>query len=1114
MDRPQVRGSGLPGYGRGGASRSQISTNHATICSVVSYIDYPATSIQRQFWLTEQLHPGNRAYNVASLFSIRGQLDANALELAFQDVIARHDALRTLFIEIEGQLFQRVLESVRCSIPSEVIERDARFGCVESEIQQRFDLSRGPLIRGRLWRLDETEHLFALTMHHIVTDLASKDILGRDLSQAFAARVRGGAGAASIAASQYSDYVAWLQTPSRSEHKSRAIAYFRQQIDLTNPPLDIPTDRARPRIQSLEGDCVDFDLTLEDSRAIESLARELTSDPFLILLTLYAVLLARYARQAQVTIGVPLTNRTCKEAQDACGCFVNNLPVCVSTAGDPTFESLLRQIRMSMLGNHRHQELPFEELVAALNPERDAGRNPIFQAGFTFEPPMSLTLAGTQVVSHKVHCGGAQLDIFLVLWKRDGRYCGQLEYATALYDRSSAERMSVGFVSLVRSLLHGGSSQQVRHLDILGPEQSELVTKTWNATHQGFDGPELMHRRFEVQAAHTPEACALSLGSRSMSYRELDARANDLAQQLAGAGVGRSSRVGIIMERSFEMVIAIYATLKAGAAYLPLDPAYPEERLRFVISDSAPAVVLMATSSDATHLPENCQVQRVDLSRPVDFNLKPPMNETTPDDAAYAIYTSGSTGVPKGVPNSHRGISNRIAWMQDAFQLCDDDVILQKTPYTFDVSTWEFFWPLTCGARLEIAPPESHRDPDLLVRLVNESGVTTLHFVPSMLQAFIEHPQAGRCRGIRRVICSGEALPSQLVRQFHEVIPDAELHNLYGPTEAAVDVTWWKCTQENHRDPIPIGRPIANTTIYVLDECFQPAPIGVPGELCIGGVQVALGYINRPELNAERFVRDPFCGDEHGRLYRTGDLARWTTEGVLEYLGRLDHQIKLRGLRIEPGEIETILSRHGEVSQCVVTAHTFATGEAGLVAYYSTSDSSGDADARAVRFRAFLETKLPSFMVPSHFVRLAELPLSSNGKIDRKALPGPEVVRPSARRIPPEGDLELAIQSLWSELLHISEIGSQDSFFELGGNSLLCVRMLGRLRSTFDLELPLVVAFENPTVESLARHIEHLLAGSSTNGTPSQNDDLSSRAQKRAEQRRNAIRRSRRSGRS
>jgi len=656
----------------------------------------------------------------------------------------------------------------------------------------------------------------------------------------------------------------------------------------------------------------------------------------------------------------------------------------------------------------------------------------------------------------------------------DGKAC-MLWFNGAKLKKEDLERIREQFLLALNDIV-SRQADSVSDISILPDAERRKVLVEWNDTGIGYDLELGLQDIFESQVDRTPENVAVVYEDRELTYRELDLRANRLAHYLQKQGVGPEVPVGLYMERSVEMVVGIYGIIKAGGAYVPFDPEYPSDRLAFMLEDTR-VPVLLTQDHLTSNLPDHdAHVIRLDtdwgkVSR--EPSHRPPC-ETKADNLAYIIYTSGSTGKPKGVMNEHRGIVNRLFWMQDEYQLNEQDRVLQKTPFSFDVSVWEFFWPLQVGARLVVCRPGGHRESDYLVSLITEQQITTLHFVPSMLQIFLEEKGVETCTSIMRVICSGEALPYELQRRFFERL-DTELHNLYGPTEAAVDVTYWRCRNRSQRRIVPIGYPVANTQMYILDNRLQPVPVGCTGELHIGGVQVARGYLNRPELTAEKFIPDPFSNQPGSRLYKTGDLSRYLPDGSIEYLGRTDFQVKIHGLRIELGEIESLLLELDDINQCAVMLREDRAGDKRLVAYLVFEPGK---DVAAAEVRQYLLEKIPDYMVPHHFVRLDAMPLSPNGKTDRRALPKPEVDRSAEENyVAPRNKAENLIAEIWQDLLDVVNVGINDSFFDLGGHSLLVVKMLRRLKKTFSEDLTIVDLFQFPTIASLAEFINKKHAG-------------------------------------
>ncbi|MCC6177442.1 MAG: amino acid adenylation domain-containing protein, partial [Chloroflexi bacterium] len=710
----------------------------------------------------------------------------------------------------------------------------------------------------------------------------------------------------------------------------------------------------------------------------------------------------------------------------------------------------------------------FERLVTELELERDLSYHPLVQVLFTLQNmPFALPdLPGLTVEALDPDIATAKVDIHLSLQEIEDELQGRIEYDSVLFDRDRVERM-VGHLTVLLEGIAANPERRLSELPLLTTAERQQVLVEWNRTERSYPSDRTIPLLFEQQAARTPEAIAVVSEDRHLTYRELDERANQLAHHLHGLGVGPETLVGICCERSLELIVGLLGILKAGGAYVPMDPMHPLDRLAFMLDDSGVRVLLTQEALTPRLPATGAQVVRLDGDWPriAGGSNGPVPSGLEPDHLAYMIYTSGSTGQPKGALNAHRAILNRLLWMHETFGLGPHDRMLQKTPVTFDVSVWELFCPLTAGARLVMARPEGHKDPTYLRTVIREQEITLVHFVPSMLQAFLHEPGLEDCTSLRRVVCSGEALTADLRDLCFERLPWVELHNLYGPTEAAVEVTAWVCQPDDHDPAVPIGRPIANTQAYILDSHRQPVPIGVPGELCIGGVQVGRGYLDRPELTAERFVPDPFSPEAEARLYRTGDLVRYRADGNIEYLGRLDQQVKIRGFRIEPGEIEAALTRHPAVREAAVVARDDQPSGKRLVAYV-VSEGSG---ASAAELRGYVGLRLPDYMIPAAFVYLDALPLLSNGKLDRRALPTPEVPRPDLGDdyVAPRTPTEEKLAEIWTRVLGIEGVGIHDSFFDLGGDSILSMQVVARARQA-GLEIHPTHLFRHDTIAELA----------------------------------------------
>jgi amino acid adenylation domain-containing protein len=787
------------------------------------------------------------------------------------------------------------------------------------------------------------------------------------------------------------------------------------------------------------------------------------------LLAAFQTLLYRYCGQDDIVVGSPIANRRKSELEGLIGLFTNLLPLRTNLSGNPSFRELLERVRQIALDAYAHQDIPFGKLLEELKPNQDPSRPPLFQVVLVLQntPTGALVLPGLTLTPLENETATAKFELLLSLTETEAGLQGSFEYNTDLFDAATIERMVGHFQTLLEGIV-ANPDEAIATLPLLTePERHQLLVE-WNDTRTDYPQDKCVHQLFEEQVERTPEAIAVVFEDQQLTYRELNQRANQLAHYLQTLGVGPEVLVGICVERSLEMVVGLPGILKASGAYVPLDPTYPSERLAFMLED-AQVPVLLTSRELAKQLPE-CSDHLLcldgvweSIAHESDQN---PVSDIRPDHLAYVIYTSGSTGKPKGVMNTQRGVVNRLLWMQDEYQLTSVDRVLQKTPFSFDVSVWEFFWPLLTGARLVVARPEGHKDRDYLVRLINQAQITTVHFVPSMLHAFLEAEALETCYSLKRVICSGEALPLDLQEGFFQRL-HCELYNLYGPTETAIDVTHWQCQPGSQLQKVPIGRPVANTQLYILDSALKPVPIGVAGELHIGGVQLARGYHNRSELTAERFIHHEELGT---RLYKTGDLCRYLADGNIEYLGRIDHQVKIRGFRIELGEIEAILSQYPSVQQGVVLAREDQPGDKRLVAYVVVADEAPSPH----ELRNFLKQTLPEYMIPSVFVTLESLPLTPSGKLDRKALPKPEGsdMSSSTPYVAPRTPLEQELAEIWAQVLNLEQVGIHDNFFGLGGHSLLATQVVSRVQQALSIDLPLRFLFEFPTIAELSQRLE------------------------------------------
>jgi amino acid adenylation domain-containing protein len=1016
--------------------------------------------------------------------ALSGELDLDAFERAWRQTVERHPILRTAFVwEGLEEPVQVVRRSVRLPFaqedwrelsPSEQVERLRAY--LKSDLRQGFDLSKAPLMRLALLRLSADTYQFVWTYHHLMLDGWCIPLVLREVFAFYEAFSRG----QSIAPERprpYRDYIAWL----RRQDLKKAESFWRQTLEGFRAPTPLPAAQALDR----NGDDValpeeyceqEISVPAEITAALQSLARRHGLTLNTLVQGAWALLLARYSGEPDVLFGVTVAGRPANLAgvEAMVGLFINTLPLRVKVDGEQELLAWLKELQEQQTELRQYEYSPLVQVQGWSDVPRGL---PLFESLLVFENyPVDASfrqqLAQLSVSNiRKVERTNYPLTLLAV---PGAELLLRFSYDSRRFDAQTVKRM-LGHLQSALESFAAAPSQQLAAVSLLTPAERRQLLFEWNNTRRDYPQHACLHELFEAQVERTPDAVALVFEDEHVTYRELNRRANSLAQRLRASGVRVETRVGVCAERSMEMVIALFGVLKAGGAYVPLEPTYPAARLSYMLADSQVSVLLTQEHLLAT-LPPQHGAAVICLDRDLkEFDGDDAENVpcgATPQNAAYVIYTSGSTGQPKGVVNTHGGICNRLLWMQDEYKLTCDDRVLQKTPFSFDVSVWEFFWPLMTGARLVVARPGGHQDSAYLVRLIERERITTLHFVPSMLAVFLHEPGLAECRSLRRVICSGEALTKELQERFYARL-HAGLHNLYGPTEAAVDVSHWACERDSRRFAVPIGRPIANTQLYVLDAKLQPVPSGVAGELYIAGAGLARGYLNRPELTAEKFIPDPFGAAAGARLYRTGDAARFLEGGEIEFLGRLDDQVKLRGFRIELGEIEAVLAAHEAINECAVVVRDDPRGKRRIVAYCVPA---GETLPASDALRSFLKEKLPEYMIPSAFVALHTLPLTPNGKLDRRALPAPEQTKATgdAREDAASGPLEELVAGIWAEVLGLEQVSASANFFESGGHSLLALQVVSRLRSALNIEVPVRELFDAPTVAGFAESIANL----------------------------------------
>ncbi|HEY0736310.1 MAG TPA: amino acid adenylation domain-containing protein, partial [Herpetosiphonaceae bacterium] len=1080
---------------------------------------------QQRFWFLHQLLPDSPAYNITVAARLTGTLDRDALHRSLNALTAHHESLRTIFAQdasaVAGEPVQIILPAAEVALPlidlsdlpSAEIEPQTEALLAE-EAARPFDLTRGPLMRTTLIRQGPQAHVLLLALHHIITDGWSMNILVRELAALYRSFTQPDAPIhlhpeGTRLPVQYADYAVWQRQWIADKVLAAELDYWRQQLAGPLPVLNLPLDHPRPAVQSARGGSQTLTLPTDLTDSLKALSRREGATLFMTLLAAFDVLLYRYTGQTDLLVGTPIAGRVRPELEGVVGLFLNTLVIRADLADARSFRALLAQVRSTTLAAFDHQALPFERLVEELQPERDLSHTPVFQVLFnllnfaetTFDlPNLQLSISDPPLP--------AKFDLTLTLAETPDGLVVNFGYNADLFAPTTIARMAAHFQTLLAEIV-AAPARSVAELPLLSPDERAQLLHGWNPAPTHVT-PQLVPQLFAAQAAQTPDAIALIAEDEQLTYAELNRRANQLARYLRAQGVGRARReslVGLLVERSPAMVIAVLAVLKAGGAYVPLDPAQPPERLQLMIDDTQLDLlltqqaiaarlgpILTEQSAAAQDQQHDWKIVDLDAEWPLIARHEPIDLELPIDHAqlAYVMYTSGSTGQPKGVAVTHASMSNFADWMRQSYLLAADDRVLQTVPLGFDISVREIFWPLLSGAQLVLAQPGGQADLSYLLAAIQRWSITQIRFVPPMLQLLLQEPDLSGCATLRRVFCGGETMPATLPQRFFEQLT-AELHNTYGPTEATVNASAWACAPAPTAF-IPLGAPVANTQLYVLDANLEPVPLGVVGELHIGGAGLARGYLNRPELTAERFVPDPFGypeGTRSGaRLYKTGDLVRRHADGTLEFVGRTDEQIKLRGLRIELGEIESVLRLHPAVRDAVVMLR--AEPEPRLVAYVvenqeprttnleDATDGSRFLDAGrppgmapgSSDLRSFARDRLPEYMIPSVIVPLDALPLTPSGKVDRRALPAPSTAGAQTAYVAPQTPTEIALAAIWAEVLHVERVGSQDHFFELGGHSMLAIQIISRIRQRLGIEIPVRALFTTPTIAGLAQHID------------------------------------------
>jgi len=1042
----------------------------------------PLSFAQQRLWFLDRFEPASPAYNIAAAFRLTGSLHVAAFKGALNEIVRRHESLRTIFTEVEGNPQQIILPTLVLELPvidlGELSEAERntevqRFAAEEA--QRLFNLSRGPLLRATLLRIGEQEWVLLLTLHHIISDEWSMEVLFRELAALYKAFSADRPSPLHELPIQYADFAVWQRERLQGDVLDPQLSYWKEKLSGAPPSLSLPTDRPRPSMQTFRGRRESRPL-LSPSRlqSLKALGQEEDVTLFMTLLAAFNALLHRYTGQDDMVLGSPMANRNRVELEGLIGFFLNTLVFRTDLSGDPTFRELLGRVREVALGAYAYQDLPFEKLVEELRPERDLSRTPVFQVMFVLQHAWRQALAfpGLTLSPMELDTSTSKFDLTLFVAEDTEGLRGTVEYNTDLFDAATVTRMLGHCQTLLEGII-ANPDQPVGTLPLLTESERHQLLVVWNDTQAHYPKDRCVHALFEAQAQRRPHAVALVFGDQQMTYGELNGRANRLAHYLRKHGVGPDVLVAVCMERSMDMVVGLLGVLKAGGAYVPLDPSYPKERLAFMLDD-APVAALLTQTGQVEALPTHgATTIYLDsdgevIAREREDN---PSNEGSADSLAYVLYTSGSTGKPKGVAMHHRPLCNLIWWQIQNATLPEGARTLQFAPLSFDVSFQEIFSTLCSGGTLVLIPEDMRRDPAELLGCLADQSVERLFLPFVALQQLAEGAdgQGAALTSLREVITAGEQL--QITRPLASLfsdLKDCTLHNQYGPTESHVVTAFTlKGSPSGWSLLPPIGRPIANTQIYLLDRHLNPVPIGVSGELYIGGDALARGYLNRVELTAEKFIADPFSNDARARLYKTGDLARYLPDGKIEFLGRMDHQVKIRGFRVEPAEIEAVLRQHPDLRDALVVARQDGPMDRSLAAYVVPV---GILAPTIGALRRFLKERLPDYMVPSAWVMLERLPLTPSGKANRLALPSPTQKGAELDKacVAPRDALELQLTHIFQDVLGVRGMGVKNDFFELGGHSLLAVRLFTQIEKACGKRLPLATLFQAPTVERLA----------------------------------------------
>ena len=1063
---------------------SQAGSDEDSDFSGISRSDtLPLSYGQERLWFLDQFEPGGSSYSMPGAVRLRGELDVDVLVMSLNEIIRRHEILRTTFTANDGEPEQIIAPSLELDlrridlqgIPDGEREQQIQR-CLEADAQQPFDLLSGPLVRASLLCLGEAEHILQFTLHHIVADGWSTAILIREFVTLYEAYRAGRASPLPELTIQYADYAIWQRQWLQGERLERQVNYWKQQLSAAPVVLELPTDRPRPAVQSYRGATLYASVPQPLADQLKQLARQQEATLFMVLLAAFNIVLSRYSGQTDVCVGTPMANRNRLEIEGLIGFFVNTLVLRSDLSGNPTFLELLKRVKEICLGAQAHQDLPFEKLVEELSPVRDMSHNPLFQVMLALQntPDAALAITGLTITPELMEVGTSKFDLDLEISESEQGLEIQYSYNTDLFDRATIERLAQHYGVLLEGIAKA-PQRFISELPFLTQAERDQLLIEWNGATVPYPAQPCIHQLFEAHAASNPETVAVVFEGGQLSYGDLDRKANQLAHFLRSEGIGADIVVGLCVERSLDMMAGILGILKAGGSYVPLDPELPPGKLRQILMDANVGWV-MTSSTLATRIPKSYRTLYLDQDIRADYSASAVSGAVVdPQQLAYMLYTSGTTGVAKAVGVTHANLVNQYHAWESAYELDKTDVHLQMARYTFDVFAGDWIRALCSGGKLVICPRETLLQPAELYALMQRAQVTVAEFVPAVLRALADYLDDTHqdLSFMRLLICGSDRWYAEEYKAFQKRCGAAtRVINSYGLTETTIDSSYFESPANAPltADVVPIGRQFANTRSYILDPWLNPVPIGVTGELYIGGSGVARGYFNRSELTAERFLPDPFSDRSGARLYKTGDVVRYLPDGNMAHLGRFDHQVKIRGLRIELGEIESALLQHPHISEAVVVAQEEGmTGNQRLVAYVVANEAGLELDA----VRLYLKDYLVDYMIPTTMLLLEHMPLSANGKIDRQALPQADDREYNPDRyVAPRTPTEELIAAIWADVLKLDKVGIHDNFFQLGGHSLLAVQIVSRIHQQLEVKLPLREVFESTTVAALATVID------------------------------------------